>query len=135
MIESGRISEEEAEHLIVQSLKQPGAEGQEEFKAKTERKTKVETKDLVSALNEHLELRMEGNKLYGRLHRSQRLACMRNDKKLDFCINCFSHPRYLSGRVDICKLSVDGPVCWGPSHVGARSLKKHVQNTTRRFPS
>ena len=47
MIEKGRISEEEAEHLVVQFLKQPGSEGGEEFKAKTERKMKVETKDLA----------------------------------------------------------------------------------------
>ena len=47
MIEQGRISEDEAEHFIVQSLKQPGSEGGEEFKAKTERKMKVDTKDLA----------------------------------------------------------------------------------------
>ena len=65
MLEEGRMSEEEAEHLMVQSLKQPGAEGREEFVSKTERKMKVETKDLVTALNEHLELRHDGNRLYG----------------------------------------------------------------------
>lgn len=64
-MEKGRISEDEAEHLIVESLKQPGSEAQAEFKAKTERRVKVETKDLVSALNEHLELRNAGNRAYG----------------------------------------------------------------------
>lgn len=59
------MSEDEAEYLIVQSLKDPKSEGREEFIAKTERKAKVETKDLVTALNEHLELRHNGNRLYG----------------------------------------------------------------------
>ena len=65
MIEQGRMSEEEAEYMIVQALKDPKSEGRDEFIEKTERKAKVDTKDLVAALNEHLELRHDGNRLYG----------------------------------------------------------------------
>ena len=60
------MSEEEAEYMIVQALKDPKSEGRDDFIEKTERKAKVDTKDLVAALNEHLELRHDGNRLYGR---------------------------------------------------------------------
>ena len=65
MIDDGRLSEDEAEHMLVQSLKHPGTDGHDEFKAKTEKKMKLETKELVGALNEHIELRVAGNRLYG----------------------------------------------------------------------
>lgn len=78
MIEQGRVSEAEVEHLIIQSLKQPGSEGSEAFKAKTERKMMLETKDLVNALNEHLELRNTGNRLYGWDAYSIHAACAAN---------------------------------------------------------
>lgn len=78
MIEQGRVSEAEVEHLIIQSLKQPGSEGSEAFKAKTERKMMLETKDLVNALNEHLELRDMGNRLYGWDVYSIHAACAAN---------------------------------------------------------
>lgn len=66
MIEQGRLAEEEAEHLFVQSLQHLENEEGQKFKSRIEGKTKLDTKDLVQALNEQVELRDAGNRLYSR---------------------------------------------------------------------
>ena len=66
LIDNGYCEEEELEHRMVEYLKNPDAEGHEQFDKKVNRKVNVESKDLVSALNEQCTLRHEGNLLYAK---------------------------------------------------------------------
>jgi len=64
LVDNGYVQEEELEHRMVEYLKNPNAEGHEQFDKRVNRKINVESKDLVSALNEQCTLRHEGNLLY-----------------------------------------------------------------------
>merc|ERR1719460_318536 len=63
-MDSGKVTEEEMERHMVAFLKSDANPGRAEFELKTRQKVRVPTEQLVSALNEHLEVRRKGNDLY-----------------------------------------------------------------------
>jgi len=71
-LDEGRITEQDAENVMIESLlgnkegnKSGGAGSYETIPPKPSgKKIRVETNNLVSALNEHVQLRMNGNALY-----------------------------------------------------------------------
>ena len=64
MMDEGRISSEEVEYLLISHLQNPTTAGHEAFSHATKRVAKLETNNLVGALNEQCKLRWEGNKYY-----------------------------------------------------------------------
>jgi len=63
-IDEGRASEEEIERTMVNYLRDPNNLGHAEFTKATTREARLESKDLVSALNEQCQLRYKGNDFY-----------------------------------------------------------------------
>jgi len=64
MMDQGRMSEDEMFEYLNRMLRDPRTEGHDAYMKKVERKAHLETKDLVSALNEQVQLRNTGNKNY-----------------------------------------------------------------------
>ncbi|CAL6416908.1 hypothetical protein Bathy08g00880 [Bathycoccus prasinos] len=66
LVDNGYVDEEELQYRMIEYLKNPNAEGHEQFDKKVNRKVNVESKDLVGALNEQCTLRHEGNLQYAK---------------------------------------------------------------------
>ena len=64
LMDSGKVTEDEMELMMQQQLQDPANPHHAEFKLKTRQNVRVPTEQLVSALNEHLEVRRKGNDLY-----------------------------------------------------------------------
>ena len=63
-IDEGRANEEEIERTMVNYLRDPNNLGHAEFTKATTREARLESKDLVGALNEQCQLRYKGNDFY-----------------------------------------------------------------------
>ena len=63
-MEDGKISDDEAEHIMLARLRDPNSEGHAEFTAKVKKEVPLDTKNLVGALNEQMKLRYAGNDLF-----------------------------------------------------------------------
>eukprot|EP00803_Ostreobium_quekettii_P008768 evm.model.scf_4361.2 EVM.evm.TU.scf_4361.2 scf_4361:2653-7237(-) len=74
VLDSGRMSEEEVEDMLLRHLKDPSNPHHDEFEAKTRQTVRVNTDQLVHALNEHLAERRKGNAAYGAKRFSEALA-------------------------------------------------------------
>jgi len=64
LMDEGRMTEDEAEHLILQQLNDPSHAAHHDFKLKTKQVVRLGTDQLVPALNEQLQERRKGNDLY-----------------------------------------------------------------------
>ncbi|KAK3280441.1 hypothetical protein CYMTET_11721 [Cymbomonas tetramitiformis] len=64
LLDEGRMSEEEAEHIILAQLKDPNNPAYHDFKLKTKQQVRLSTEQLVGALNEQIEERQKGNAQY-----------------------------------------------------------------------
>mmetsp|Transcript_6686 Transcript_6686/g.9074 ORF Transcript_6686/g.9074 Transcript_6686/m.9074 type:complete len:344 (-) Transcript_6686:184-1215(-) len=64
LMDEGRMSEDEAERLILAQLKDPANPAYHDFKLKTKQVVRLGTNELVPALNEQLKERRQGNELY-----------------------------------------------------------------------
>lgn len=64
VLDEGRMSEEEMEHLLLAQLKDPAHEAHADFEARARRVARLPTDALVGALNEHLTERRRGNEHY-----------------------------------------------------------------------
>lgn len=64
LMDSGKVTEDQMEYMLLQQLQDPANPHHAEFELKTRQKVRVPTEQLVSALNEHLEVRRKGNDLY-----------------------------------------------------------------------
>jgi|TARA_B100000768_G_scaffold182049_1_gene208851 hypothetical protein len=65
MMDDGKIGEEEAERLIMQSMYDDRTASDRNI-ARNDNKLSCSAKDLVGALNNQIHLRMQGNRLYGK---------------------------------------------------------------------
>jgi len=74
-MEDGTMREEDVERLMVNYLRDPKNDGHEEFTRRTKREARLETKDLVNALNEQCQLRYEGNQHYSRKEFAEAREC------------------------------------------------------------
>ena len=74
-IDDGTMREEDVERLMVNYLSDPKNEGHEEFTRRTKREARLESKDLVNALNEQCQLRYEGNQHYSRKEFTEAHEC------------------------------------------------------------
>jgi hypothetical protein len=54
LMDSGRMTEDECEHLILQQLNDPSNPAHEDFKLKTKQQVRLTTEQLVPALNEQV---------------------------------------------------------------------------------
>mmetsp|Transcript_28370 Transcript_28370/g.54044 ORF Transcript_28370/g.54044 Transcript_28370/m.54044 type:complete len:348 (+) Transcript_28370:214-1257(+) len=75
MMDEGRMSEDEAEHLILKQLNDPNHISHHDFKLKTKQVVRLATDQLVPALNEQLQHRRKGNDLYKAKKFKQALKC------------------------------------------------------------
>ena len=64
-MDDGKIGEEEAERLIMQSIHDDRTASDRNI-ARNDNKLSCSAKDLVGALNNQIHLRMQGNRLYGK---------------------------------------------------------------------
>lgn len=64
MMDEGKMSEEEAEQIILRQLQDPNNPSYHDFKLKTKQSVRLSTDQLVSALNEQLQERQKGNSFY-----------------------------------------------------------------------
>jgi len=64
-MDDGKIGEEEAERLIMQSMYDDRTASDRNI-ARNDNKLSCSAKDLVGALNNQIHLRMQGNRLYGK---------------------------------------------------------------------
>ena len=133
-IDEGRRSEEEVEELIVRYLQDPKNPGHEEFTRATTRQAVLETKDLVGALNEQVELRCRGNTHYANKEFEQAYNCYERALSIMNLVKAVhaSDAEEIKKNKLACLMNL-GSVCMAMKHFG--EAVEHLDDAEKLLPN